>query len=65
MGKTYRRSGDDDGRRMKLKNHRHIEGKKASGMRIISDIFEGDDIFDDEVNIRDEIVINKTRDEQS
>ena len=65
MGKTYRRSGDDDGRRMKLRNHRHTEVKKASGMRIISDIFEDDDIFDDEVHITDSIVINKTRDEQS
>ena len=65
MGKTYRQARDDDGRRMKLKNHRHTEGRKSSGMRIITDIFEGDDIFDDEVNITESIVINKTRDEQS
>ena len=64
MGKTYRRSGDDDGRRMKLRNHRQPDPKRSGKNRVMNDFVE-DDIFDDDVNITDSIVINKTRDEQS
>jgi len=64
MGKTYRRAGDDDGHRKKPKNHNHSSGKKLGGMKIINDVWEGDeDFFDDQVSIQDKIVINRTSDD--
>ena len=49
MGKTYRRSGDDDGPRKKPKHHGHANGKRSGGMRIVNNHYEDeDDYFDDE-----------------
>lgn len=68
MGKTYRRqpsSYDDDkqGHR-KGKNSGHSNNKKTGGMRIVN-LEEDDDIFDDGVYFKDQIVINKTSDDKS
>lgn len=67
MGKTYRRSSDDDHNRKKPKHHNHTNGKKLGGMRIINDRYTvvDEDFFDDNVKIEDDIVLNKTRDDNS
>ena len=70
MGKTFRQPQhkyDDDQSVKKNKKHpAHTSGRKSGGMRIINDIYdENDDYFDDDVNIMDDIVINKYSDEDS
>ena len=69
MGKTFRQPQhkyDDDRSVNKNKKHpAHASGKKSGGMRIINDPFGDDDYFDDEVNMMDEVVINKYSDEDS
>lgn len=66
MGRTYRKDGrdfDDKQASRKGKHHNHTNNKKSGGMRIINDIYEDDDYFDDDVEVTDEIVINKYSDD--
>lgn len=67
MGKTYRRDGRDYDEKQsskKGKHHAHSNGKKYGGMRVLNNPYD-DDLFDDDVEITDDIVINMTRDEDS
>lgn len=69
MGKTYHRQSnkfDEEKQSSRSgKHHVHSNNRKSGGMRIINDVYEDDDLFDDNVEISDEVVINKTRDETS
>lgn len=65
MGKTVRHqpSFDDEHQGSRRgKHHRHANNRKTGGMKYIN-VYEEDedDIFDDDVTIEDEIIINKTR----
>ena len=66
MGKTYRQPPhkfDDERTARKGKHPSHANGRKSGGMRIINDVYdETDDFFDDEVNITEDVVINKYSD---
>lgn len=61
MGKTYRRSSEEGLNRKKPKNHNHSNNKKLGGMRIIN-MYE-EELFDDEVEMQDNLIINKSSDE--
>lgn len=61
MGKTYRRSAEEDRLRKKPKHHNHANNRKTGGMRILNDIDYDEDFFDENVGVTDHIVINKTR----
>lgn len=71
MGKTFRqpqhKSEDEQTFKRGKKSLGHTSGKKLGGMRIINDPFfgEGDDYFDDDVNMTDDIVINKYSDDNT
>lgn len=65
MGKTYRqerRDYDDSPSGRKGKHHTHSNNRKTGGMKIINSDVEiyNDDYFEDDVEITDEITINKT-----
>jgi hypothetical protein len=64
MGKTYRhgkRGYDEDDRGSRRgKHHGHSNGRKSGGMRVINGpLDDEDDYFDDDVQINDQIYINK------
>lgn len=61
MGKTYRHSSDGDNRGKKPKHYHN--NKQSNGMKIVNYYEDEDDFFDDDVDIEDHIVINKTREE--
>lgn len=62
MGKTYRRSSEDGLNRKKPKHHNHANNKKMGGMRIIN-MYE-EELFVDEIETQDALIINKNSDEQ-
>jgi len=63
MGKTYRRTADND-YTSRPKQYPHSRDKRSNGLNVNVAFFDDDieNIVDDEVNIRDGIVINKKRD---
>ena len=68
MGRTYRKDGrdfDDKQSGRNGKHHNHSNNRKSGGMRIINDVYEDDDYFDDDVEVTDEITINKYSDDNS
>lgn len=66
MGKTYRRAPEQEHNRKKPKHLNHSNNKKLGGMRVVNRFNEeDDDYFDDEVNIKDEIIINKNGEQQT
>lgn len=68
MGKTFRRNPETESSvKKKPKNHNHTNGKKLGGMKLVNGFqdWAEDDYFDDEVSIRDTIVINKFSDDKS
>jgi hypothetical protein len=72
MGKTYtknaRRFDDDDSSGRSGKHAKHSSGKKSGGMKTLNSYVEQDydlddyDPFDDEIEIRDDITIEHTKD---
>jgi len=62
MGRTFRRQpSQDDKQGHSGKQHKHSNGKKLGGMRIITDSLDEDE-FDDGVYFRDEIIIELNKD---
>lgn len=59
MGKTFRRSPEQEQNRKKPKHLNHSNNKKVGGMKVVNRFSEEDDYLDDEVHIKDEIIINK------
>lgn len=65
MGKTYRNNNtrrfEDGGRRPKAFDP--TSTKRQSGVKIIKQIYDqDDDYFDDDVDVRDDVVINRNSD---
>jgi hypothetical protein len=68
MGKTYKKTPqyDDESGGRSGKAKKHSNGKKTSGMRTLNSYVEedyefDDDPFDDEIEIRDDITIQHTK----
>lgn len=58
MGRTYRKEGRDFDEKHSGRNgkhHGHSNNKKSGGMRVINNVYENDDFFQDEVEITDQI----------
>lgn len=72
MGKTFRHHGNskfDDERRQGRagKRSNHASGRKSGGMKIVNSVYDEDDedLFDDDVEITDEIELNITSEKDS
>lgn len=72
MGKTYRHYANtkfDDERKQGRSGKRasHASGRKSGGMKIVNNIIsdEDDDLFDDDVEITDEIELNMMSEKDS
>ena len=66
MGKTYRKNStrfDDELSGRGGHHKRHTNNRKQHGMKILNDDTDnGDDSFDDNIDVTDQIVINTRRD---
>lgn len=68
MGKTYRQQHnkyEDETRGIKKGRHPgHANGRKTGGMRILNDVYmnEEEDFFSDDIDITDEVIINRHSD---